>query len=48
MSTSRRLVFGFYFLRDQSVIRLTPRVLGLVRTPLLKAFVDGPYGKDFV
>jgi hypothetical protein len=36
-----RLVFVFYFLRVQSVIRLTLKVLGLVKTPLLKTFVDG-------
>jgi hypothetical protein len=37
----------FYFLRDQGVIRLTLRVLGLVRTLLLGTFVDCSYGKDF-
>jgi hypothetical protein len=46
-SASRGLVFDFYFLRDQGVIRLTLRVLGLIKTPLLKTFVDCPYGKYF-
>jgi hypothetical protein len=36
------------FLRVQSVVRLTLRVLGLVKTSLSKTFVDCPYGKDFV
>jgi hypothetical protein len=40
-------MFGFYFLNDQSVFRLTLRVLGLVKTSLLKTFVDFPYGKYF-
>jgi hypothetical protein len=30
------------------MIRLTLRVLGLVKAPLLKTFVDCSYGKDFV
>jgi hypothetical protein len=41
-------VFDFYFLRVQSVIRLTLRVLGLAKVPLLKTFVDCYYEKDFV
>jgi hypothetical protein len=40
-------VFGFYLLKIQSVIRLMLRVLGLVKAPLLKTFVDCSYGKDF-
>jgi hypothetical protein len=46
-STSRGLMFGFYFLRNQGVVRLTVRVLDLVKTILLKTFVDRLYGKDF-
>jgi hypothetical protein len=34
-------VIGFYFLRVQSLIRLMLKVLALVKTPLLKTFVDG-------
>jgi hypothetical protein len=41
-------MFGFYFLRGQSVIRLMLKVLGLAKIPLLKTFVDCYYGKDFV
>jgi hypothetical protein len=40
-------VFGFYLLKIQSVIRLMLRVLGFVKAPLLKTFVDCSYGKDF-
>ena len=40
-------MFGFYFLRDQGVVRLTLRVLGIVKTILLKTFVDRSYEKDF-
>jgi hypothetical protein len=47
MSTSRRFVFGFYFLRVQSLIRLTLRVLGLAKALLLKTFVDCSYEKRF-
>jgi hypothetical protein len=32
---------------DQGVVRLKLRVLGLVKTILLKTFVDHLYGKDF-
>jgi hypothetical protein len=40
-------VFSFYFLMDQGVVMLALRVLGLVKTSLLKTFVDYPYEKDF-
>ena len=43
----QRVSVCFYFLMDQSVVRLTLRVLGLVKTILLKTFVDHFYGKDF-
>jgi hypothetical protein len=36
------------FLRIQSMVRLTLRVLGLVKTSLSKTFVDYSYEKDFV
>jgi hypothetical protein len=39
-------MFNFYFLIDQGVVKLTLRVLGLVKTILLKTFVDCFYGKD--
>jgi hypothetical protein len=39
MSTSKRLVFGFYFLIDQGVVRLALRVLGPVKTILLKSLL---------
>jgi hypothetical protein len=39
-------MFSFYFLMDQGVVRLTLRALGLVKTILLKTFVDHFYGKD--
>jgi hypothetical protein len=41
-------MYGFYYLRVQSAIRLMLRVLGLAKTSLLKTFVDYSYGKDFV
>jgi hypothetical protein len=41
-------VFGLYFLRVLSVIRLILRVLGLAKIPLLKIFVDCSYEKDLV
>ena len=42
------LMFGFYFLKVQSMIRLTLKVLGLAKTSLLKTFVDYSYGKYFI
>jgi hypothetical protein len=42
----QRVNISFYFLTDQGVVRLTLRVLGLVKTILLKTFVVHFYGKD--
>jgi hypothetical protein len=39
-STSRGLVSGFYFLMDQGIVRLTLRVLDLVKTNLLKTLLS--------
>jgi hypothetical protein len=40
MSTYRGLVFGFYFLMGQGVVRLALGVLGFVKTILLKTLLS--------